>query len=312
MKIAAIQAAPVYLDREATFQKVLTLMREAASEGAELCVFPETFLAGCPVWPDLTDGARFNSPDQKAAYAAYLASAIDPEGPELAAIAEEAAKLGIFTYLGLVERSSSQGSVFCSLAAIHPESGMVSLHRKLVPTHEERLIWSQGDGAGLRVHEWKEFRVGGLNCWENWMPLARFALYSQGEQLHVATWPGAPFLTQDITRFIAMEGRVYVVSAGGVLKARDIPDSFPLKKELLAVRDRFLSGGTMIVGPDGQVIAGPVQDEETIVYADLDIQRVYRERQNFDPAGHYNRQDVFRLQVNRTRLAPFSEPDGSS
>ena len=225
MKVAAIQAAPVFLDRDATLEKTLTLMREAAEGGAELCVFPETFLSGYPFWMDLTDGAQFDDPKQKAAYAAYLASAVDRNGPELKRIAAEAKKLGLFTYLGMVERSTSGGSVYCSLGAFHPEGGLVSLHRKLMPTYAERMVWATGDGNGLRVHDWKEFRVGGLNCWENWMPLARYSLYSQGEQLHVATWPGAPHLTRDISRFIAMEGRVYVISAGGVLKAEDIPEA---------------------------------------------------------------------------------------
>ena len=137
------------------------------------------------------------------------------------------------------------------------------------------------------------------------MPLARFALYAGGEELHISTWPGAPHLTRDIARFIAMEGRVYSVAVGGVLRANDIPDAFPLKKELLEGRDRFLSGGTMIVGPDGEVLQGPIKDEETILYADLDRRAVLAERQNFDPAGHYNRPDVFDLKINRERLGPM-------
>lgn len=307
MKIAAIQAAPVYLDRQATLHKVLALMREAAAKGAELCAFPETFLSGYPVWPNLPGGAQFNDEGRKAAYAAYLQSAIDPGGPEMAAVIAQAEKLGIFTYLGLVERSPSGGSVFCTLAAIHPEKGLLSLHRKLMPTDAERTIWSQGDGHGLRVHSYKEFTVGGLNCWENWMPLARYSLYAQGEQLHIATWPGAPFLTRDITRFIALEGRVFVVSVGGILNAADIPDTFPLKRDLLEMNDRYLSGGTAIAGPDGTFIVEPIKDEETIAYADLDLKQVQQERQNFDPAGHYSRSDVFKLEVDRRRIDPFNE-----
>ena len=310
MKIAAIQAAPIFLDPKATTQKVLSLIRESAKGGAELCVFPETFLSGYPIWPDLTDGARWNDEKQKSAYAAYLEGAVSADGPEMKAIEDEARKAGIFVYLGLAERSASGGTVYCSLAAIHPERGVLSVHRKLMPTHAERMVWGQGDGHGLQVHEWRGFRVGGLNCWENWMPLARFALYAQGEELHVSTWPGAPYLTKDISRFIAMEGRMFVVAAGGVLAADDIPDAFPLKGELLGARDRFLSGGTMVVAPDGTVIAGPVKNEETILYAELDRELVLKERQNFDPAGHYNRPDVFKLEVDRTRLRAFEEPEG--
>lgn len=306
MRIAGIQAAPVFLDRAATTEKVIHLMKEAASNGAELCAFPETFLSGYPVWVDITDGARWNDSRQKKAYTAYLNGSVRADGPELKAIAEEAQILNLFTYLGVIEQSTSGGTVYCSLVAIHPKKGIVSIHRKLIPTYAERLVWGMGDAHGLKVHTWRELRVGGLNCWENWMPLARYTLYAQGEELHVATWPGSPRLTQDITRFIAMEGRLYVLSVGGVLKEKDIPDSFPLKEAILAQRDRFLSGGTFLVGPDGEAIAGPIRNEETIVYGELDLARVKEERQNFDPTGHYSRSDVFSLTVSRKRLEALS------
>ena len=162
-------------------------------------------------------------------------------------------------------------------------------------------MWSPGDGNGLVVHEYRGIRVGGLNCWENWMPLARYSLYQQGEHLHVATWPGAPFLTQDITRFIALEGRVYSLAVGGVLTLNDIPDAFPLKDAVAAVRDRYLSGGSMLVGPDGTVLQEAAPGEETILYGEIDVDKVAEERQNFDPAGHYARPDVFQLEVDRSR-----------
>ena len=307
MKIAAIQAAPVYLDKEATTEKILALMREASGNGAELCAFPETFLSGYVVWPDITGGAKWNDAQQKEAYAAYVAGSVATDGPERESVATQARELGIFTYLGFIERSASGGSVYCALAAIHPEQGIVSVHRKLMPTYHERMVWSQGDAHGLQVHDLNGFRVGGLNCWENWMPLARYTMYAQGEQLHISTWPGAPWLTRDITRFIAMEGRVYAMAVGGVLTTNDIPDAFPLKNDLLEARDRYLSGGTMIVAPDGQTIEGPIEDDETILYADIDVSKVLEERQNFDPAGHYARQDIFDLKVNRRRLDPISE-----
>lgn len=301
MKIAAIQAAPVYFDKEQTLEKALSLMREASENGAELCVFPETYLPGYPAWPDITDGAQWDDLKQKAAYALYVQGAVYAAGPELKAVCALAHELGLFTYLGMAERSQSGGSIYCTLAAIDPEQGVVSLHRKLMPTYHERMVWSPGDGHGLKVHEYKGVRVGGLNCWENWMPLARYAMYEQGEHVHISTWPGAPFLTRDISRFVALEGRVYSVAVGGVLTANDIADWFPLKKEMAAVRERYLSGGTTIVAPDGTVIVPPVKDEETIVYADIDVSKVYGERQNFDPAGHYARPDVLRLSVDRRR-----------
>lgn len=307
MKVAGIQAAPVFLDTQATLEKALSLMSEAANNGAELCVFPETFLSGYPVWLELPEGGCFNDADQKAAYAAYVECSVRVEGPELQRIAEAAAILGIFVYLGIVERATSEHSVYCSLAAIHPERGIVGVHRKLMPTHNERLVWSLGDGHGLRAYDWKSLRVGGLNCWENWMPLARHAMYSQGEDLHVATWPGAPYLTRDISRFIAMEGRVYVLSVGGVLTINDVPESFPLKAQLAQQSERFLSGGTMLVAPDGEVLQGPMKNDENILYGDVDIARVRAERQTFDPTGHYSRPDVFDVRIDRRRRRPFED-----
>lgn len=214
-------------------------------------------------------------------------------------ICTEAGRLEMFTYLGFLETAASGGTVYCSLAAIHPTREVLSVHRKLMPTYHERMIWCQSDGHGLQVHEWQEFKVGGLNCYENWLPLARQTLYAQGEQLHLAAWPGRAELTRDITRFNAMEGRVYVVSVGGLLNAKDIPDSFPLKPALAEVQDCHNSGGTMIVGPDGTIIAGPIEEDETIVYADLDVMKVKGERTHLDPSGHYGRPDVLSLKVNR-------------
>lgn len=300
MRVAAVQAAPVFLDRAATTEKVLRLMREAARQGAELCVFSETFLPGYPVWL-MHLVSNLSEAQRQEAYGIYLEAAVDPNGSEFRAIRATAKELGVFTYLGFVERAPSGGTVYCSLAAIHPDHGVLSIHRKLKPTYFERLVWGDGDGAGLQVHEWREFKIGGLNCFENWMPLARHALYAQGEHLHVSTWPGRPAHTRDLTRFIAVEGRLYVVAAAGVLTASDIPSSFPLKSELTRATERFWDGGTVIVGPDGEPIVGPVEKDETILYADVDVKKVKESRMRFDPAGHYGRPDVFSITVNRER-----------
>lgn len=310
MRIAGVQAAPVFLDRKATIEKVVHLLHEAAGGGAELVAFPETFVPGYPAWVDITDGAAWNDPVQKAAYAYYADAAVDLKGPDFAPVVEATRDLGLFSYVGIVERSASAGSVYCSLVAVHPERGIVSVHRKLKPTFGERLAWADGDGHGLQVHEFGGMRVSGLNCWENWMPLARAALYAQGTQLHIATWPGSPWLTRDITRFVAMEARAYVVSVGGVLRAEHIPADFPLRDKMIAAAPRYMSGGTMIVAPDGTVLDGPRKDDEVIVFADVDPAVVQAERQNFDPAGHYGRHDVLRLTVDRRRLDPANFLDG--
>jgi nitrilase len=181
------------------------------------------------------------------------------------------------------------------------------VHRKLVPTYEERLTWSPGDGHGLRTHRLGTFTVGGLNCWENWLPLARAALYGQGEDLHVAVWPGGVHNTQDITRFIAREARSYVLSVSGLMRISDIPDDTPHRSAIRSNNSEiFANGGSCIAAPDGSWVVEPIVGEEKLIVATIDHQRVREERQNFDPAGHYSRPDVLQLSVNRQRQNTLS------
>ena len=304
MRIAAAQARPVWLDPAATAKQVVTWLEDASAQQVELIAFPETFLSGYPFWLHLTGGARFDDPAQKKAYAAYLDAAVLADGPELALITEAARDLGVFVYLGATERGdgTARGTIFCTLFAIDPLAGVVSAHRKLMPTYEERLVWGMGDGHGLRTHQVGTARVGGLNCWENWMPQARHALYAGGEDLHVSVWPGNPRNTVDITRFIALEGRVWSLAACGLISLSDVPSDFPLRAELAesGVVD-YCRGGSALAAPDGRWAIEPVLDEERLVVADIDLESVRAERQNFDPTGHYGRPDVFDVTVDRRR-----------
>ncbi|MEL6185749.1 MAG: carbon-nitrogen hydrolase family protein [Myxococcota bacterium] len=304
MKIALAQMAPVLLDRARTVEKVVSHLRRAASEGAELVAFGETLVPGYPVWIERTDGARFESSLQKDIYARYVDQAVEVGAGHLDAVIEAARELGVYVVLGTAERDPRRGrSIFASALSIGPKGEILSSHRKLMPTYEERLAWSIGDAHGLEVHPHGGFRVGALNCWENWMPLARAALYERGETLHVALWPGSPRNTEPVTRFLAREGRSFVLSVSSVLRGRDVPHDFPHRSAFIRDEDEvLLAGGSCVAGPDGEWILKPLgEGEERLLYAVLDPTEVDRERQNFDPAGHYSRPELLALDVLRTR-----------
>jgi nitrilase len=306
MKVALAQIAPVLFDREATLEKMAGEVREAAGKGAELVCFGETVLPGYPFWLCRTDGARFDDPDQKRLHALYLASAVDIDAGGLAPLQEAAASSKVTIVAGIAERPAERGghTIYCSRVFVGPEGDVLSVHRKLMPTHEERLTWGTGDGAGLVVHPVGPFTAGGLNCWENWMPLARATLYAQGMDLYVMLWPGARRLTEEISRFVARESRSYVLSISGLLREGDLPADLPLREMMGQAGETFYDGGSCIAGPDGEWLVEPVEGREELVVADLDPERVREERQNFDPSGHYARPDVLRLVVDRRRQAP--------
>lgn len=309
LTVGIAQIAPVWLNRAATLAKLVEHTRRAADAGCKLVVFGEALLPGYPIWLDWTDGSRFDSPVQKRIHAHYVDQAVDITGGDLQPLQQVAAAHTIAIYVGTVERAADRGghSIYCSLVYIDTIGTIQSVHRKLMPTYDERLTWSPGDGNGLRTHKLGAFTLGGLNCWENWMPLPRAALYGMGEDLHVAVWPGGISNTEETTRFLAREGRSYVLAASGLLRLDDFPPDTPHLDIIMAdmkseVTDGILSnGGSALAGPDGQWIIEPVIDREELLVATLDHQRVREERQNFDPAGHYARPDVTKLIVDRRR-----------
>ena len=312
LKVALAQISPVWLDKKATLQKIEASIKEAAIEKSELLVFGEALLPGYPFWLALTNGAAWDLKINKELHAHYVRNAIQVEGGELNSICQLAKEHKIAIYLGLIERAEDRGghSLYCSLVYIDQKGDIRSVHRKLQPTYDERLTWSPGDGHGLRVHALKKFTVGGLNCWENWMPLPRTALYGQGENLHIAVWPGSENNTKDITRFIARESRSYVISVSSLMKKEDFPLDTPYMNEILnKAPDVLANGGSCIAGPDGEWLVEPILHKEGLIYHTLDINRVYEERQNFDPVGHYSRPDVTKLTINRERQSTVAFED---
>lgn len=304
LKIGLAQFAPVWMNRAKTLEKALHYAADAANQGCELVVLGgEACVGGYPYWLELTDGARFNSQIQKEIFAEYSNQAVCIERGDLQAACDLAREKRIAIYIGIVEKPASRGeSLYAALVFIDRNGEIKSVQRKLVPTYEERLVWGNGDGNGLRVHRVNAFTVGGLNCWENWNPLARAALYGQGEDFHICVFPGSIHNTHDITRFIAKESRSFVASVCSVMKKEDFPpDTIHLDKILENAPETLSNGGTCLAAPDGEWLIEPFTTEEKLVIAEIQHQKVREERQNLDISGHYSRPDVLQLKVNRER-----------
>ncbi|MBT8258864.1 MAG: carbon-nitrogen hydrolase family protein [Bacteroidia bacterium] len=304
LKVGLAQIAPVWLDKVSTISKVIKYISDAGERGCELVAFGEALVPGYPFWLALTGGAEWNTDLNKELHAHYMQNAVTIENGDLEQICKTAASYNISVYLGIIERPLDRGghSIYASLVYIDATGEIKSVHRKLQPTYDERLTWSPGDGHGLKTHKLKAFTVGGLNCWENWMPLPRAALYGQGEDLHVAVWPGSDHNTKDITRFIARESRSYVLSVSALMRKKDFPEDTPYLDRILDNAPELLAnGGSCIAGPDGEWVLEPKTGNEELIIETLDFNRVLQERQNFDPVGHYSRPDVTKLILNTER-----------
>ena len=289
--VACAQAEPALFDREGTIDKLDGLAGDAAAQGAALVVFPETFI---PVYPS-SRWARFlaGGGEAKAAFARLARESIEIPGPASDRLAQVARGRGLWLAVGANELD--RGTIYNALLLYSPEGTLELHHRKLVPTNHERLVWGQGDGGGLETVATPFGRVGGLICWENQMPLARFALYEAGAEIYLAPTADDTEAWHDSLRHIAREARAFVISPCVFQRA----SSYPKEIQLSDGSELIGRGGSAILGPDGSYLAGPLWDEEGLLVATLDPQQLYEERQRFDPAGHYHRPDVLSLRVRR-------------
>jgi nitrilase len=295
--VACIQVEPAIFDRAATIDRVAERTAEAAGAGAGLVVFPETFVPAYPssVWAKALAG--WGDAGAKEAFALLHRESLELPSPDADRLAATAREHGVWLVIGVNELDRERpGTLYNSLLYYSPEGELALHHRKLVPTNHERLVWGQGDGRGLRAIETSLGRLGGLICWENYMPLARFSLYESGVEIYIASTADDGDSWQATLRHIALESRSFVVAPCHFQRAGSYPDDFPLR-ELLEGRDLLGRGGSAILGPDGTYLAGPLYDEEGILYAELEPDQLRQARQRFDPAGHYHRPDVLKLTV---------------
>jgi nitrilase len=306
VRAAVVQAAPVVMDREATLERTSRLIETAAAEGARLILFPEAFIPAYP-W-GLRFGTRVGgrTVEGRKAWARYWANAVDVPGPATEAIGQAARRAQAYVAIGVIERDQtySRGTVYCTLLYFGPDGRLLAKHRKLMPTAAERYIWGSGDGSTLPVLDTPYGRLGGLICWENYMPLARMSMYAKGVELYLAPTADSRDAWQATIRHIACEGRCFVLSCCQFVTREMYPADLEVLDELSESPEILSRGGSAIVGPLGEYLAGPLFDQEGILTADLDLGQVVQGKFDFDVAGHYARSDVFRLLVNEQPMPP--------
>jgi len=302
--VGIVQSSSVFMNLEASLAKAVALIGQAAKQGAKIVTFGETWLAGYPAWLDYCRGAAlWNHEPTKEVFARLRRNSVVVPGKETKTLGEIAAAHGIVLIIGInerVEKGAGNGTLYNSLLIFGADGKLINHHRKLVPTYTERLVWGQGDAAGLKAVETNFGRVGGLVCWEHWMPPARQALHVSGEDVHVAVFPTVHETHQIASRHYAFEGRCFVLAAGLLMKAGDLPAELVAGTDLEGSPEKLLlRGGSCIVAPDGSFVVEPVFDEEQIIVAELDLTLIDKEKMTLDVSGHYSRPDVFDFEINR-------------
>ncbi|HET9986259.1 MAG TPA: carbon-nitrogen hydrolase family protein [Longimicrobiales bacterium] len=300
----AIAQAEVATSLEAGLAATAELVRAAGDAGAQLVVFPETWLPGYPAWLDVCrDTALWDHPPVKAVFARMAEQSVAVPGPATRALAGMARDAGVVLVVGVTERvdaGAGRGTLYNAILTFGVDGRLLNHHRKLVPTYTERMVWGPGDADGLRAVDTPAGRVGSLVCWEHWMPLARQALHESGEDIHAALWPTAHELLQVASRGYAFEGRCFVLVAGSLMRAAALPPELEPHPGKVPGPDAWIMrGGSAVIGPDGRYVVEPVYDEPRLIVADLDLRRVREERMTLDVTGHYHRPDLLRFHVER-------------
>jgi nitrilase len=305
-RVAVVQASPVLFNREATIEKTCTLILEAAKKDVKLILFPEAFIPAYPRGLSFGAVVGSRSSEGRRTWQRYWENAVDVPGPDVEIIGEAVREAGVYLAIGVIERDTqfSQGTLYCTLLYFGPDGKLLGKHRKLKPTGSERLIWGEGDGSTLTVLETELGKIGGLICWENYMPLARMAMYSKGVELYLAPTADARDSWQSTLRHIACEGRCFVLGCNQFVTKEMYPDDLEGLDELDEHPDVICRGGSAIISPFGEVLAGPLYDKQGILFADIDLAEVARGKFDFDVVGHYARPDVFQLVVNESPLLP--------
>jgi nitrilase len=305
-KVAVVQAAPVLFNREATIEKTCRLILEAAEKDVKLLLFPEAFIPAYPRGLSFGAVVGSRSSEGRRTWQRYWENAVDVPGPAVEAIGEAVQEAGVYLAIGVIERDTqfSQGTLYCTLLYFGPDGTLLGKHRKLKPTGSERLIWGEGDGSTLTVLKTELGKIGGLICWENYMPLARMAMYGKGVELYMAPTADARDSWQSTLRHIACEGRCFVLGCNQFVTKEMYPDDLEGLDELDEHPEVICRGGSVIISPFGEVLAGPLYDQEGTLFADIDLAEVARGKYDFDVVGHYARPDVFQLVVNESPLLP--------
>jgi len=305
-KIAIIQEAPYVLDKKRTIEKAAEIINSVSAQGAELIVFPEAFIPGYPAWIwRLRPGGDWGLSEEL--HVRLLKNSIDLSSDDLKPIREAAKAKSVTVVCGINERDSenSQSTIYNSVITIDTEGQIVNHHRKLMPTNPERMVWGFGDGHGLNVIDTPVGRIGSLICWENYMPLARYSLYSQGVQIYIAPTYDSGEAWIGTMRHIAREGKCWVLSCGVALERKDLPKDFPSLDELYPASEEWINpGDSLVVSPNGEIVSGPLSKEKGYIILDIDVEKATESKRALDVAGHYSRPDVFELQVNKARQSP--------